>query len=319
MPERCYSFKYRLFASVDIAGSTAFKQSNDSWVQVFDAFFEDFPSTVVEHHERTQDTRGKPNNALSVWKYVGDEILFVTEIARYEECAIHLQTLLAAMKDYESRLKEKHKQLGLKATAWSGGFPVNNSEVFLSQPDAVDRFLCDYLGPSIDLGFRLTKFADNRRVPVNVELAYLLARSISVVENKFKQHLFYDRSESLKGVIGGKPYPIIWIDRYLGNPTSEDDLLGISRKCDPELVRKFCRDMIDSHSSTMISSTAISVPFIVGDPDEDIARVPDEYEKKRLSLEREDADRSYSEAENATEDIPIQDNEASGLPELPED
>lgn len=210
---------------------------------------------------------------------------------------MHLHALKLAMSEYESSLAAKGHNLGLKATAWLAGFPVINSEVWLAQPGEEDDFVRDFLGPSIDLGFRLTRFADGRRIPVSVDLAYLLAKSANHVSEELKPTILFGSSESLKGVMDGKKYPVLWVDRLDGTQTSEDVLRCIERRCDYGAICRFADDLFEREGNPCLER-----PFIEDDDDEDIRKVPDYMRSRRKEIEVADADRSYENAESSAAD-----------------
>ena len=72
-----------------------------------------------------------------------------------------------------------NSSLRVKGTAWVAGFPVRNIELYIpknmhknkAEPECVR----DFLGPSIDLGFRLSKKASEARLILSPSLAYLIA------------------------------------------------------------------------------------------------------------------------------------------------
>ena len=65
----------------------------------------------------------------------------------------------------------------------------------------------DYLGPDVDLGFRLISQADRGQVILSMNLAEALA---SLPERRGMQFHYVDR-KVLKGVFAGRPYPLILI------------------------------------------------------------------------------------------------------------
>src|SRR6266542_2947096 len=76
-------------------------------------------------------------------------------------------------------------------------------------PTSLDR---DFLGPDIDAGFRISKFALRKRLVASAHLAWLLYKeraNCSGIENQLR----IVGLEALKGVWGGRHYPIIWFER----------------------------------------------------------------------------------------------------------
>lgn len=287
---------YRMFASVDISGSTAFKHAKrKTWIKVFEQFFEDFPSRIQESWERIpSEARGRPKAPFQVWKYVGDEILFVADLACHEEALWHSHVLLSAVDSYEPELR-KQPHLGLKACMWTAGFPVANSEVQLHRATDFGDKIDDFLGPDIDLGFRIAGFADRRRVPINIQLVYLLQRAKSNLVQSQDYHpcISYSSSEVLKGVLGNKPYPIFWIDRHKGELTAEDELLGNNHKIDSGSIDRFVIEFIEENIPD------IRYPFIVTDNDQTISQPTKDVYEQLIELISNDPDSSYSRSENA--------------------
>jgi hypothetical protein len=173
----------------------------------------------------------------------------------------------------------------------------------------------DFIGPGIDRGFRIQNFATTARMPVSLDLAYLMALSALPfrdsdnqwameghgLDNRFVSHksvldhlskrgdignphapklfegaqsvdhspaitrglgVFYAGDALLKGVIGGAPYPNLWIDTQ--TPKSLDSrkeaLLGGKRE--PivwETLLGFCESFLDDRSDYMFA------PFILNE------------------------------------------------------
>ncbi|WP_282295748.1 hypothetical protein [Stenotrophomonas sp. PS02289] len=79
----------------------------------------------------------------------------------------------------------------------------------------------DFIGQSIDTGFRVSTASSARKLMLSVELAHMLSlecirvkgqpqRLPKVLVTNFAFH--YDGRHSLKGVLDGIPYPLIWLD-----------------------------------------------------------------------------------------------------------
>ena len=92
----------------------------------------------------------------------------------------------------------------------SGGAEQRNIRNMMI-PVLTDEFLenKDFLGPDVDIGFRISKFADKRKLVVSANLVKcLMSRSPreSIALEDFK----VVGIKVLKGVWGERPYPIIW-------------------------------------------------------------------------------------------------------------
>jgi hypothetical protein len=200
----------RLFLSVDMAGSTEFKarftgQGAEGWLAIFKAFFTNFPLMFAGQigFEFLDDDR---TPAIEVWKVAGDEVLFATEPESPEELTSVLLALLRTMRMYE----EKHFQelpLRLKATAWLAD--VNGANIVIEIPElsSGQGAHLDYIGPDIDLGFRIAKFARPGCITVSLDVM----EAIVGARNATKAALYLMGKEPLKGVLFGRPYPIVWM------------------------------------------------------------------------------------------------------------
>ncbi len=201
----------RLFLSVDMVGSTEFKarltgEGSGSWLKYFQTFFANFPLMVAgQIGFEFLDDDSTP--AVEVWKVMGDEVVFVTRPASPEELTSILIALLRTMTLYEERhLTEL--PLRLKGTAWLADFKGQNIEIEIPELSSGETGAhLDFIGPDIDLGFRVTRFAR----------AGCMALSLDVVEqvlqasNAAAAALYLVGAEPLKGILFGRPYPIIWM------------------------------------------------------------------------------------------------------------
>ena len=166
----------RLFLSVDIAGSTAYKAKfanlqNVGWLRVFETFFQIFPIVLIGQVAR-EFLEAEALPVVNVWKVLGDEMIFTNEPQSAREAALLLHAVFRAMVRYEAEHFGGF-QLHLKATAWFAAFPRPNIEVEIPEMSRGDtaRYI-DYLGPDIDLGFRI---AIACRMAVN---SYLQQRTV---------------------------------------------------------------------------------------------------------------------------------------------
>jgi hypothetical protein len=234
-----WRWKLRLFASADLVGSTAFKaqQTNTrspDWVPTFTEFFRDFPAEVQAQYATLPTLPahcGVVAEQLRPWKFLGDEILFWVELGRHEDAASHLLAFKRAVREFPKKWQTKKLALRLKGAAWLAGFPITNREILI--PAAGGEPIQDYIGPSIDLGFRVAKFADERRFTMSADLALMLLDGVHRLEwEKEEFFLVLHGREVLKGVIGNESYPIVFLHTSDGKPDHEERLLGVEHRCD---------------------------------------------------------------------------------------
>ncbi|MDE1567096.1 helix-turn-helix domain-containing protein [Aquabacter sp. P-9] len=238
----------RLFMSVDLVGSTAFKASKahselqsgsplPRWVDEFRTFYKDFPIELGKSYRLMidafeDDLISDKNSTPRVWKTIGDEIIFCSRVSSIEHTAASVAAFLKALECYSRRLEKEEKPLRLKGAGWLAAFPAPNISISImtesvSGPagysavpsENTEDFECeadttpsrfDFLGKGIDTGFRIAKNASEDRFATSVQLAYVLARAAT--KKKFPYAFGYHGREALKGVIDGEPYPVVSVD-----------------------------------------------------------------------------------------------------------
>ena len=202
-----------LFFSFDLVNSTQFKAQHPS----------NWPIVVTRFYDFILEMLTTRLSSAIVWKFVGDEVLFYKKIAKNTDLHSALpaayDALRATTELLHNNFPESRELLAVKGTVWI-------AEAEPVQPSAADKIevSCrniivetgrypsnvtrDFLGPEIDIGFRISKFALRQRLVVSAELACLLFR-----ENKIGDQLRVVSFETLKGVWGGRHYPIVWYEK----------------------------------------------------------------------------------------------------------
>ena len=289
------SWQLRIFFSVDVQGSTSYKvQESDStvpnWTQAFKEFFREFPQTLKQAYKDLDTPLQGLAAPPEIWKFVGDEILFWQKLERHDQSLAHVVAFKNAIMKFNDAWSSK-LPLRLKGAGWLAGFPVANSEVQLSTSPDGDKEIRDFLGPSIDLGFRIAHLATERKFAVSTDLALLILDAMHSLEAQHSCILLYDGRQSLKGVLGGCPYPIVWIDMYDGQQTDEEKLLGQRREVDHDTLLSFIRRFLDS-------TAGMRRPFIEGDPNQKYGQVPEDLEEIRQNLIAEESTRNYTDLDD---------------------
>lgn len=355
MDQGPFASTLRIFLSVDIVGSTAFKQAAkdrpqekstdgtdlppaEPWFSPIAQFYRGIERIFAREWVRCVESSNKvgwpTGSPPELWKSVGDELIYTKSLADHREALTTLNAWMKTVHTYRKRLKEQFKSLDLKSTAWIAGFPVHNAEVvfrssvqglrdnddeddevysnlsllneFYSSPSK-PGLTKDYIGPAIDTGFRLSQLSTPRRLVISVELALLLVHAVRTQPHEFayeKLRFFFEGRHSLKGVFGGLPYPIFWIDMRPSPELedSEDEL--IDRKAlGTDVVLKFCHEFIKASDGYCFT------PYIVGNSDPEFNRVPDRH------LERLEGLKSYWQKE----DQKRKDEATAGLQQVTEE
>lgn len=311
--------RLRLFISADIVGSTALKQASAktsekaqqriSWLSKIQGFYLEAVSAFEEQcslHCESAENREKFGPQPVLWKTIGDEVLFVKEIKSHQQMVAALQCWMKAVPRIRLFIQKNSARLDVKCTAWLAGFPLQNSEVALStgivdvasvdgdwfveggrilnklyeNGDSLREAKIDYIGPSIDIGFRLAQFSSSRKFILSVDVAYIL--SLANAKDSIRDpvfDVFYDGSEVLKGVLDGVKYPIFWIDLSPSDSIArfEDSLTGI-RPVMRDRLREFCGKFYEEQSPSIFP------PFIHGDEEIELKYIPEWYLQNHRDL-----------------------------------
>lgn len=234
----------RLFLSCDLVGSTSHKQSaenTEAWISDFLRFYYDFPARVRENLDRP-DLAAR----LKFWKAVGDELLFTINIEHESEVYYVVNAWVAAMVQYEAELAIKNgeenspkNKMKTKGGAFLATFPepdyvvvvptapmeldserdvvVRNEEMKKAGRHGSEPHLIDFLGPSIDTGFRVIAACSQRYFTMALEVAWAMAyhRVHHDREDSIAGLLLLEERE-MKGVWSGREYPVFALDRHHG-------------------------------------------------------------------------------------------------------
>lgn len=326
--------KIQLFLSVDIVGSTQFKQvlshkgrvsqkatgtdearPGAPWLSPILEFYEQFSSifhtiwkrSASDAQQRLTWPIGEPP---TIWKAVGDELIFTKQINDHREAYVCVAAWIETTQEYRKRQHFLTAGLDLKCAAWIAGFPINNAEVILYDSSNSDLSTCDdgdyvygnlarlehrangknvtalrdFIGPSIDTGFRVSSVASPRKFAITVDLAFMLAHAagnLGTLAPPIK-HLvfFYDGRTSLKGVTNGAPYPIFWVN---GSETERfetiEDAIEKREAVPHSQVKDFCEHFLEKNKDTHVMR-----PFLYSDSDKTFNVIPPLHLEKLYTL-----------------------------------
>lgn len=232
-----------LFISFDLVNSTNFKSLYPTkWPVIFNRFYE-----LVENHA----LKSFINSA--VWRYAGDEILFYKQIDEisdlYDVPKLAHRVIKTVTEALNSRYGETKNILFIKSTLWVAEATFVKSQN-LSESDAILNNLIinfdinqkrnvDFLGSDIDLGFRISEYAQRDKVVVSAELAYLLYRERGIIEESCNYDVLDSLRivsyENLKGIWNNRHYPIIWYHESWEQP---DEMFLYDEHFNSEIVSK---------------------------------------------------------------------------------
>lgn len=110
---------------------------------------------------------------------------------------------------------------------------------------------------------------------ISVELAYIMLHFLHK-PNEIKYR--FEGRESLRGVMGGVPYPIIWIDMEPEDQKSEIAALKDKEPTDSSYLKAFCEDFINRKHGGLFP------PYIPGGGPF-VNTMPEGYEEMLQSLD----------------------------------
>lgn len=232
------AYRVRLFLSVDLVGSTAFKskesQNNFVWMKAFQKFYGRFPKIFTRHYtdfcSTAPEIAEKERDDLpKVWKTIGDEIIFVNRVYSIAHLAAYVYAFRKALIDFGEEIGSAF-ELNTKGNAWVAAFPTPNrsiqlslsrgdtlhgesedlltEDVELAVDDKPGEF--DFLGKGIDGGFRISRNSAVDAMTLSPALAYLLCKAKRNVDTtKFDCQFSFHEPQVFKGVVGGRKYPVI--------------------------------------------------------------------------------------------------------------
>lgn len=260
----------RLFFSVDLVGSTEFKQKEQKdgqapWIDVFKEFYQGFPGYFGRKLDNvTLDEVLRPK----IVKSIGDELFMQVTIQGSEHARQIVRFFAKVLKEYKKQ-QLYQSPLKVKGTAWIAGFPLNNRRVtfpIVVKGTGAEQVLSefeDFIGPSIDTGFRLANFSTPSKLVVSVDLALLLLR-----DDEGPQRLHFDGTQALKGVLAAKPYPIIWY-QVTPPPNGEDsNLSSLEQAVRQPPATKALEDYCKAFVGECLSARSwLFPPYFADDPD----------------------------------------------------
>jgi hypothetical protein len=243
-----------LFLSFDLVNSTAYKLHNNNWPMAFESFFIDCAGKTKEFifNYPSQSLDEPP---LKEWKRLGDEIIFYIKIAQLDSLwdlpkrvFLSLKNIIEALQTYNSN---SEIQLSAKATLWgavvspSAKGKMHKNTVFNILTAKENGAILDFLGPDIDTGFRISKYASPGKLVIDAYLAWLFNK---YSKDKKDEDMKIVSLETLKGIWNNRRYPIVW---YYDNWLAEDvdEIFFYDEEYYSEIVKEIKRKGLKSYHS----------------------------------------------------------------------
>ena len=245
-----------IFFSFDLVGSTKFKTEESTkslWPHIIFRFYELIYNELKDKIPQ-----------IIVWKYLGDEVLLYVSIRDFESDSviytipdIAFSVQLKVAKDIKDLFNKNN--LDIKSTIWIAGtqfvkpkefnpakisMEENNYKNLKMILNAGNSLQVDFLGPDMDIGFRVAEFAYHHKVVLSADFAYLLYRMKKPKRQKgIDEQMKIVSFEILKGVWNNQYYPIIWY--YPNWKCVENDFFYAEYK-ENEIIDKILSNRIES-------------------------------------------------------------------------
>lgn len=252
-------------------GAADIHDQHTIWFLIIQGFYVEAAQAVAEEWGAATDAWPEDplcfGTAPKLWKTIGDEVVFEKVVTDHRQVSTVLMCWVKALDRMRLFLRDKDVRLDVKSTAWLAGFPVVNKEVvldggvdgpalnsenyFIESGSILNRYytgdllpglVIDYVGPAIDTGFRLSAFATSRKLVISVGIAYVLSKTSSTDDKRIiRFRTMFDGGSPMKGVMGGRQYPVFWIDLSPEHSLArcEDALTGAGRLTDDK-IEAYC-------------------------------------------------------------------------------
>lgn len=267
-------YRVRLFLSVDLTGSTAYKHEKKHsllWIKAFKTFYETFPNLLRKHYSETaQEDRHlfsieRENGFPRLWKTVGDEILFCCTLTSLCHLGVCIDAFIKTLIDYGKIAKTYN--LDTKGNAWVASFPTPNCSIkpiksfsgqnensLPTEDDEIevdeDPSKFDFLGKGIDAGFRISRNSGINALTISPGLGILLCecKELKSISN-FDTDIRLISVQEFKGVAKNNLYPVITIDTFRDDSykkiiDQQRDLLGQNPEQDFKKLRDYLTDYL---------------------------------------------------------------------------
>jgi len=249
------------------------KDECSDWAAVIEEHFHGFHQMFEKKLKEYKLPKGLSFDSKNIlpWKSIGDELIYSIKLNNAGSLHVFLYNFISAIEEYNSRLKQGN-QIGMKGTAWTAGFPVRNRIINIPGNQK------DYLGPDMDIGFKLKSCVKAGFVVVCMNIVDLVGR-FETTNQIYIKHVGWD---VLKDVWKGKPYPIFWASH-------SKDIHRNENNCGETFISKFTEKWLDEaslqeakHFKEQIDQIRVNLPYDLGEVtpyifDEEKKR-PDDHE-----------------------------------------
>ena len=259
------------------------------WAPKIEEMFKVFHATFLK---KINDVFEEEAPTLLPWKALGDELIYSQKLNSLDDVHKYMVAFMMALRENDKA--SLGKQIRLKGSAWTAGFPIRNRIVTLpflngsTHSDELNFPRHDFLGPDMDIGFRIGKCVWPGFIVITIELAYLLSKTVVHQQVRLCQVGW----ETLKGVWNNISYPIFWA--YLPDESelkcydySEykrydvPNSIHLQNWCHQTISKleeaKNFADQISSLFAELPSQFGVELPYIKGD--RIVGNIPDSHAK----------------------------------------
>jgi class 3 adenylate cyclase len=210
-----------MFMSADVVGSTAFKAADESekgaasWLAAFETLFRELPLIFIGKMAQwfIEEDDLPPSG---VWKVMGDEVVFAALPQTIAQAQRITAAFYEAVASYDQRIAERWP-LRIRGCCWGAEIGERNRAIEIPEMfgGSEERPYLDFLGPDIDIGFRLS--AHSR--PGEVILSPNLAEALAAQEAQLDLRFHHVGEAPLKGVCAGQPLPLVLVSVEAAGPS----------------------------------------------------------------------------------------------------
>lgn len=241
-----------LFFSFDIVNSSSYKDINYfGWQVVLTSLLNNIQKDIAKEIPEAQ-----------LWRVLGDEIIFFVTIKDIDEIYSSIDAIYSTLtksnvklhngnffddlkKQYTKKdidLMKNNNILAVQAAAWLA-IILNDKKASLNTYDNIftkynineNQQINEFLGQDIDIGFRIKKETQDRRLVISIELAKILSN-----KTEYLQRLNIITYKSLKGVWKNRLYPIIWYhDAEVSGGVSFEDSFYYDETTSSQLSKEY--------------------------------------------------------------------------------
>lgn len=288
-----------------------FKDIQSFYIRSVSTFFEAIKKVKKEDKSKYVKNMKDPR----LWKTQGDEVLFWVEITDTRQVVIFIDQWKETIETLRKSLSDR--DLDFKSTVWIAHFPWRNKMIFTSGSGTRDtdldgsedrnlqlaqtyfrqiyskpstntfQLIPDFVGPGVDIGFRLAAQATQRRLVISTDVVYMLAVGALAMRRSIKNlPIHFEGMHILRGVLGGLEYPLFWIDMIDQKDIySYSHDLGRRSACTAETIVEFMGQFYHQRHNYLYE------PFVVSETEQLLKQAPQWYiDAHRNMLTRETVD-----------------------------